>query len=161
MFREGRDVQENRRRYEVICHFSSFFPRFFVKNRYQIVEKTRTTSLCTKIGKESTFGTRFSTNESGSPRASRDVREPPRSLHVFHRFSVVSENRPGPASGRPQEGPGCPPGTSRAPFYVDFWWIFRVLFHSRTLGNAFIFARTFPQFSVISPNLFLRFQIGC
>ena len=145
MFREGRHVQENKRCYEKV---HVFFLWFFFDVRWQIeakiVEKARKMALCTKIDKDSTFGSRFFTKcrffvdfwgPSGSLGASRDVREPPRSLHFFHKFSIASENRPGPAPGRPQGGPGCPPGTSRASFWVDFGSIFRVDFHNRRIPS--------------------------
>ena len=147
MFREGRNVENNKRRCEKnTAFFSLFFHWFFVKNRHQIVEKPRTTALCTKIDKESMFGPRFSTNESifsrslaslwvprGLPRRPGASQKP--SWFSYYKFSVVSENRPGSAYGRPQEGPGCPPGTSRAQFWVHFgsifelfWWGFTIWF---------------------------------
>ena len=53
-------------------------------------------------------------------------RVPSRSFQSFCTISVPSEHRPGPAPGRPQGGPECPQGTSRARFWVDLGSIFRV-----------------------------------
>ena len=53
----------------------------------------------------------------GPPRTSQ---ERPRSLQCSHRLSLAVQNQPGPATEKPQAGPGRAPGISRAPFCVAF-----------------------------------------
>ena len=119
MFREGRHTKKNKRRSKNMC---CFFDQFFIDSPLKIDAKSREKHEKRHCEQKSTkihiwkvifqqqidFCSIFVVplGPRGPPGTSR---EPPRILHFFRLFSVVSENGPGQARGRPQGGPGGPP----------------------------------------------------
>ena len=98
---------------------------------------------------------------SGSIGASRDVPGASQKPLIFHKFWVASANRPGPASGRPQRGPGCHPDTSPAQFCVDFGAILRIDFDIHSFGDVLIFWVKCSCFYSFGDALIFRMKCSC
>ena len=124
--------------------FSLIFHRFFAKNRRKMVQKARKPALCTKIDKNLRLECPFLANNrfflafwdpSGSPGGPRDVAGVSQNLPFLSKKICCVSKRTRTVPGRPQGGPGCPPGTSRASFWIDFGSIFRINFHTRRMPS--------------------------
>ena len=149
MFREGRHVEKIKRCYEKL---PVFFIRFSINFSKRIDAKSRKNHKKRQCAQKSTKNPRLERSfslinkfsggfwaPSGSIGASRDVPGASQKPLIFHKFSVASANRPGPAPGRPQRVPGCHPDTSLAQFCVDFGSILRIDFDIHSFGDALIF----------------------
>ena len=109
---------------------TSFFHRFFVKNRWQILQNAWKPAMCTKIDKKSCVQRSFLANKlflvnfwspPGSPGASRDDPRNSRNRSFLSFIVNCAWKQRWTASERPREGHG---GASRRPqgtILLDFW----------------------------------------
>ena len=72
------------------------------------------------------------------------AQDSPRIDYSFHSLSVASENDSRQRPGGPRKLSGVPPGTSRVPFWVDFWIDFACQNHRKNVeetGQKYLMGR--------------------
>ena len=134
-----------------LIHFSSIFHEkskqncaSSTKDGFAHKKSTKIPDLERSFPPKSRFFVDFP-SPSGVMGASRDAPGAFQKPSNLRKFSVSSERRPGPAPGKPQGGPGCPPGVSRAPFWVDLGSIFGVI-STHSFRDALMFQMQFSLF---------------
>ena len=131
MFREGRHVQENKRRCEKLyLIFPYLFLVFFLlkieaSEKVLCAQKSTTNPRLERVFPPTSRFLVDPWGPSGSPGASRDVREPPRSLFFSINFQLCLKIGPDRLPGGPRKAPAfpqAPPGLHFGLILYRFFW---------------------------------------